>query len=585
MVSELAGEGAMLLPKPASHAELRVRLRRSIRGGSLVDRRHFKVCSLSFPEKNQLMMLRSVAFTESTTMLLRLSPSIASSSSRSRSVKLLSAMLVNPLFAGSRSRSAENTMSTELINRSSVAIVIPSPLVLEQWRSWSRSMKKSSRVLVNPLFIAFDCHSWSRSVEIDNSSEEIEDKAENLDNDDGEELTAVNKIRRRRFVFSDDDEISTVVSRSQSVNYDVIVSTQLSNAWFNSNCKEASEWLRKGWRRWMGEFADISDWCASAYKEGKFCETFHLNASGVSGIYQIVKMIVERKFQPIIIFSFSRRECEQHAMSMSKFDFNTEEEKDAVEQVFRNVVLCLNEEDRSLPTIELMLPLLQRGIDVHHSGLLPIIKELVELLFQEGLVKAPFVTETFAIGLNMPANLFEEFVGKLNDMVVLLPLSKIGKPKAKEGDGVNVKRGSEDYMVSRVEWNYKKFCNTITVEFNDCSKQILEMESQIPSLDCFREDFVVLLRCVQTQEKQKLNLTDTIRGDLRSPSPSKALIASKSSSHSKSKNDQSDGQMPSDKTIGGGDDVFNTFFSETGAGAKMKSLHFHLSFAEIGVKL
>ncbi|XXG57937.1 hypothetical protein AAC387_Pa04g0380 [Persea americana] len=127
------------------------------------------------------------------------------------------------------------------------------------------------------------------------------------------------------------------------------------------------------------------------------------NASGGSDIYKIVKMIMERKFQPVIIFSFSRRECEQLAMSMSKLDFNTPEEKDIVQQVFNNAVLCLNEEDRNLPAIELMLPLLQRGIAVHHSGLLPIIKELVELLFQEGLVKALFATETFAMGLNMPA--------------------------------------------------------------------------------------------------------------------------------------------------------------------------------------
>ncbi|KAH6779236.1 RNA helicase [Perilla frutescens var. hirtella] len=127
------------------------------------------------------------------------------------------------------------------------------------------------------------------------------------------------------------------------------------------------------------------------------------NGSGGSDIYKIVKMIMERKFQPVIIFSFSRRECEQHAMSMSKLDFNTQEEKDVVEEVFRNAILCLSEEDRNLPAIELMLPLLQRGIAVHHSGLLPIIKELVELLFQEGLVKALFATETFAMGLNMPA--------------------------------------------------------------------------------------------------------------------------------------------------------------------------------------
>ncbi|KAJ0090258.1 hypothetical protein Patl1_14028 [Pistacia atlantica] len=114
-------------------------------------------------------------------------------------------------------------------------------------------------------------------------------------------------------------------------------------------------------------------------------------------------MIMERKFQPVIVFSFSRRECEQHAMSMSKLDFNTPEEKDDVEQVFQNALLCLNEEDRNLPAIELMLPLLKRGIAVHHSGLLPVIKELVELFFQEGLVKALFATETFAMGLNMPA--------------------------------------------------------------------------------------------------------------------------------------------------------------------------------------
>ncbi|GFY80546.1 RNA helicase, ATP-dependent, SK12/DOB1 protein [Actinidia rufa] len=126
-------------------------------------------------------------------------------------------------------------------------------------------------------------------------------------------------------------------------------------------------------------------------------------ASGGSDIYKIVKMIMERKFEPVIIFSFSRRECEHHAMSMSKLDFNTQEEKDVVDQIFQNAILCLNEEDRNLPAIELMLPLLQRGIAVHHSGLLPIIKELVELLFQEGLVKALFATETFAMGLNMPA--------------------------------------------------------------------------------------------------------------------------------------------------------------------------------------
>ena len=43
------------------------------------------------------------------------------------------------------------------------------------------------------------------------------------------------------------------------------------------------------------------------------------------------------------------------------------------------------------------------GIGIHHGGLLPILKETTEILFGEGLIKALFATETFAMGLNMPA--------------------------------------------------------------------------------------------------------------------------------------------------------------------------------------
>ena len=50
-----------------------------------------------------------------------------------------------------------------------------------------------------------------------------------------------------------------------------------------------------------------------------------------------------------------------------------------------------------------MLPLLKKGIGIHHGGLLPLLKETIEILFSEGLIKALFATETFAMGLNMPA--------------------------------------------------------------------------------------------------------------------------------------------------------------------------------------
>ena len=49
---------------------------------------------------------------------------------------------------------------------------------------------------------------------------------------------------------------------------------------------------------------------------------------------------------------------------------------------------CLSEDDRRLPQIQHLPGMLRRGVGVHHSGLLPIVKEVIEILFQEGLIKA-----------------------------------------------------------------------------------------------------------------------------------------------------------------------------------------------------
>ncbi|KAF2086112.1 putative ATP dependent RNA helicase [Saccharata proteae CBS 121410] len=124
---------------------------------------------------------------------------------------------------------------------------------------------------------------------------------------------------------------------------------------------------------------------------------------GPSDIYKIVKMIMLKNYNPVIVFSFSKRECENLALQMSQLAFNDDSEKALVSKVFNSAIESLNEEDRQLPQIQHLLPLLKRGIGVHHSGLLPILKETIEILFQEGLIKVLFATETFSIGLNMPA--------------------------------------------------------------------------------------------------------------------------------------------------------------------------------------
>ncbi|XP_007559060.2 superkiller viralicidic activity 2-like 2, partial [Poecilia formosa] len=136
---------------------------------------------------------------------------------------------------------------------------------------------------------------------------------------------------------------------------------------------------------------------------GKWDRNRKGGTKGPSSVFKIVKMIMERNFQPVIIFSFSKKDCEAYALQVSKLDFNNDDEKRLVEEVFNNAVDCLSDEDKKLPQVEHVLPLLKRGIGIHHGGLLPILKETIEILFSEGLLKALFATETFAMGINMPA--------------------------------------------------------------------------------------------------------------------------------------------------------------------------------------
>ncbi|RHZ55363.1 hypothetical protein Glove_416g3 [Diversispora epigaea] len=112
---------------------------------------------------------------------------------------------------------------------------------------------------------------------------------------------------------------------------------------------------------------------------------------------------MQRDYLPVIIFSFGKRECGNLARQLKDIDVCTEKEKPLIQTVINNALQIINPDDRQLAQIEDMLPLLIRGIAVHHSGLLPILKEIVELLFQEGLIKVLFATETFSMGLNMPA--------------------------------------------------------------------------------------------------------------------------------------------------------------------------------------
>ncbi|KAF9575729.1 hypothetical protein EC968_001919 [Mortierella alpina] len=117
----------------------------------------------------------------------------------------------------------------------------------------------------------------------------------------------------------------------------------------------------------------------------------------------LVGYLNKRALLPVVVFTFSKKKCEENASGLSSTDLMTSSQKSEVHVFFEKSLVRLHGSDRELPQIQRMRDLLSRGIAVHHSGLLPIIKEMVEILFARGLVKVLFATETFAMGVNMPA--------------------------------------------------------------------------------------------------------------------------------------------------------------------------------------
>lgn len=130
------------------------------------------------------------------------------------------------------------------------------------------------------------------------------------------------------------------------------------------------------------------------------------------------------KLLPILIFCFSQKLCEQLADNISNVNLLTKAEQKHVKGFCRKSLLRLNPEDRELPQIRQLFTLLEYGVAVHHGGILPIMKEVVEILLADGYVKVLFCTTTFGMGLNVPARScafvsLKKFNGKAN--VLLTP--------------------------------------------------------------------------------------------------------------------------------------------------------------------
>ena len=231
-----------------------------------------------------------------------------------------------------------------------------------------------------------------------------------------------------------------------------------------------------------------------------------------SDCLKLVNLVVQKQCEPLIVFAFGKKKCEKLAREMDRLDaLNTPQEAEMVQTVFRNAVATLSEDDQGLPQVEGMLPMLMRGVAVHHSGLLPTLKELVEILFAENLVKLLFATETFAMGLNMPArtvifNELSKFDGKetrylssgeyiqmsgragrrgldARGLVVQMVTDKDDTAKLRE-----MLTGAADTLSSRFHLGYNMLLNCVRVETVDVEMLIrksfytFQQQKQLPDL-------------------------------------------------------------------------------------------------------
>ena len=149
--------------------------------------------------------------------------------------------------------------------------------------------------------------------------------------------------------------------------------------------------------------------------------------------------MIERCDLPALFFVFSRQKCRAYAESVTH-NLITSSDAAAVHHIIKFHL-------RNVPNIEKMeqyhslVKLLEKGIAYHHSGLLPVLKEIIEILFDKGFIKVLFATETFAVGINMPTKtvVFTSFRKFDNEKMRMLTTSEYIQMAGRAG-----RRGKDD---------------------------------------------------------------------------------------------------------------------------------------------
>ena len=116
---------------------------------------------------------------------------------------------------------------------------------------------------------------------------------------------------------------------------------------------------------------------------------------------ELIRTLEEKTLLPALFFVLSRKDCEKYADKVEGSLITTSETA-AVKHVWNFHLNHHKSKLESIPQYHTLYELVQRGVAFHHSGIVPMLKEIIEILFGKGLIKVLFATETFAVGINMP---------------------------------------------------------------------------------------------------------------------------------------------------------------------------------------
>jgi superfamily II RNA helicase len=147
---------------------------------------------------------------------------------------------------------------------------------------------------------------------------------------------------------------------------------------------------------------------AHYFKMNKMLKLFETNNVRVKRnhvLNQVSKYLVEHEMLPALCYVFSRKQIEICAREINTTLLETDSKipyivKHECEQIIRK--LPNYQEYLQLPEYNTLVSFLEKGIATHHSGMMPVLREIVEILFSKGYVKLLFCTESVAIGLNLP---------------------------------------------------------------------------------------------------------------------------------------------------------------------------------------